>query len=115
MAFECACKPEDRAAGHQPMCPFWSHVRPSDKDDEQDVKALQEILVLSAKLFEHARTNRARLAEERGKRTELEAAIRKLADSLDLGSGNPHISGADEKMMRHVSERLLALVGGKTS
>jgi len=41
---------------------------------------------------------------------DLESGIRKLAESLDLGSGSPYLTGADERVLKHTAERLLKLL-----
>lgn len=54
------------------------------------------------------------LAETHGAlKTERDAvrkALEKLADSLELGSGSPYITGVDEHMLKATAERIRALL-----
>lgn len=72
-------------------------------DEEESIG--EKTIALGGEPRTAAQTWRALIAMAR-RALELEERIAKLSESLHNGSGNPYISGVDEHLMKHVSERL---------
>lgn len=85
-------------------------ARETQADNERKADRIAELeaeLATSKQVLAEAYATNETLKAERDS---VRKALEKLADSFELGSGSPYITGADERMLKATSERIRALL-----